>query len=399
MMTTPEGLWTDQIDESFNPSRLKLARERRGLTKQQLADLCGVSRRTVTSWETGDTDSPPVATISKALGFPRAFFFEDDITAVNKAAVSFRALSTVSAYKIDRVLAMAKLASLISRWMDRHYKTPAPQVPDFTEAEPRGRGRLTWPVAAAESLRAEWALGPKPIKNVLGLLERHGVRVFSLPGADREVDAFSYWEAGRPFIFLNVDRSAERMRFDLAHELGHLLLHRGVFTKRERRFELEANDFASAFLVPEDSLRMQITGRPTIDDLFTLKAHWRVSAVAMAYKLHHLDLISEWIYRTWMIELTERGFRAGEPGGRDPEPSVLLRQLLELAREDGWTPRKIAADLSLPEDELSSIVFGLTMRVLDGGGQTEPAVTGHLRAIDGVAPNPDEAPARLRAVK
>ena len=65
---------------------------------------------------------------------------------------------------------MAKLASLISRWMDRHYKTPAPQVPDFTEAEPRGRGRMTWPVTAAEGLRAEWALGPKPVKNMLGLL-------------------------------------------------------------------------------------------------------------------------------------------------------------------------------------------------------------------------------------
>ena len=399
MMTTPEGLWTDQIDESFNPSRLKIARERRGLTKQQLADLCGVTRRTVTSWETGDTDSPPVDAISKALGFPRAFFFEDDISAVNKAAVSFRALSTVSAYKVDRVLAMAKLASLISRWMDRNYKTPAPQVPDFTEAEPRGRGRVTWPIAAAESLRAEWTLGPKPTKNMLSLLERRGVRVFSLPNSDREVDAISYWEAGGWFIFLNLDRSAERMRFDLAHELGHLVLHRGVFTKRERRFELEANDFASAFLVPEDSLRMQITGRPTMDDLFTLKTHWRVSAVAMAYKLHHLGLISEWIYRTWMIELTERGYRAGEPAGRDPEPSVLLRQLFELAREDGWTPRKIAADLSLPEDELNSIVFGLTIRVLDGGGETGPAVAGHLRAVTGTAPGLDGTPSRLRAVK
>ncbi len=384
MVTTPEGLWTAKTDEeSFNPSRLKIARERRGLTKQQLADLCGVSRRTVTAWETRETACPPVDVISGVLNFPRAFFFADDIESVDKAAVSFRALSTVSAYKVDRVLAMAKLATLISRWMDRHYKTPAPQVPDFTEAEPkyRGRGRATWPIAAAESLRAEWAIDPKPIKNMLGLLEGHGVRVFSLPASDREVDAFSYWESERPFIFLNVSRSAERMRFDLAHELGHLVLHKGVFTKRDRKYELEANDFASAFLVPEDSLRIQVAGRPTLDDLFLLRTHWRVSAVAMAYKLHQLGLISEWTHRTWMIELTKRGFRAGEPGGRDPEPSILLRQLFELARADGWTPRKIAADLSLPEDEINSIVFGLAVHALDGGGERKPAVTGHLRVV------------------
>jgi hypothetical protein len=100
-----------------------------------------------------------------------------------------------------------------------------------------------------------------------------------------------------------------------------------------------------------------------------------------------------------MIELTEQGYRAGEPGGRDPEPSVLLRQLFELAREDGWTPRKIATDLSLPEDELSSIAFGLTMRILDGGGQTAPAISGHLRAIGGTVPDPEDVPAKLRAVK
>jgi Zn-dependent peptidase ImmA (M78 family)/DNA-binding XRE family transcriptional regulator len=348
---------------SFNPARLTIARERRGLTKQNLADQCGVSRRAVTAWEAGEVEVPPVTLLASVLGFPEPFFYADDLSVIAKDGVTFRALKSMTARQVSRVLAASALAAEFSDWIDSHYKTPPPELPDLSDSEELD------PVVAAATVRSMWAPSLSPIKGLLPLLERKGVRVFALPVQDREVDAFSFWRAERPFIFLNTGRTAERIRFDLAHELGHLLLHRGGPAPRSRNIEQQAQDFASSLLVPADRLYAQVTGNPTFDDIFTLKRYWQVSAVAMVQRLWHLGIISEWHYRTWMVELSARGFRTSEPGGMRPESSVLLRQLFSLAREDGWSSRKIAVALHLPDDELENMIFGLVMAAAPAGAR------------------------------
>lgn len=110
--------------------------------------------------------------------------------------------------------------------------------------------------------------------------------------------------------------------------------------------------------MPADGLYAQVIGHPRFDDIFTLKRYWKVSAVAMVQRLWHLGIISEWHYRTWMVELSRRGFRSSEPNGIRPEGSILLRQLFGLAREDGWSNRSIASALHIPRDELEGMVFG-----------------------------------------
>ncbi len=339
---------------SFNPTRLTLARERAGLTKQLLSDKCGVTRRAITSWESGEVEAPPVPVLASALGFPESFFYADDPVRIPEDSVTFRALSSMLARQVDRVLASASLALEFSEWMDRNYKTRAPDLPDLSESQ------CTEPAITAETVRSIWQIHLAPVKNMLYLLEKKGVRVFSLPVDDREVDAFSFWQEDKPFIFLNTGRTAERMRFDLAHELGHLLLHRQA-KLRSRQVEQQAQDFASAFLVPADALFTQIAGELRFDDIFTLKKRWNVSAVAMVQRLWQLRIISEWHYRSWMIELSRRGFRTSEPGGSHPETSRLFRQVLDLARQDGWSMGRIAASLNIPVKELESMVFGLTM--------------------------------------
>jgi Zn-dependent peptidase ImmA (M78 family)/transcriptional regulator with XRE-family HTH domain len=352
---------------SFNPSRLTLARERNGLTKQRLATLCQVSRRTVTAWEAGEVDSPPLEILSQALHFPTSFFWADDPPRVSEDGVSFRALSSMTARQMHRVLAASALAVEFSAWTDQRYTTPSLDLPDLCESRDNpsplsgDQPEKLIPAVAAESLRSVWGLHQAPVRRLLSFLEGKGVRIFSLPVDDREVDAFSFWQEDRPFVFLNTAKSAERIRFDLAHELGHLLMHRGVNTRLSRGFEQQAQDFASSLLVPADALYAQIIGRPRLDDIFILKRHWRVSAVAMVYRLWELSIISEWHYRTWMIELSQRGYRSSEPGGMHPESSKLFKQLFGLAREDGWSFRSIASELSIPEDELDSMVFGLAL--------------------------------------
>ncbi|MGC4907487.1 helix-turn-helix domain-containing protein [Streptomyces cyaneofuscatus] len=360
---------------SFNPARLTSARERRGLSKQALAELCGVSRRTVTAWEAGSVDAPPVEQVARVLELPASFFLSDDPPQVKEEWVSFRALSSMTARQVRRVLAVSSMAIELSGWIDKHYGTPIADLPDV--AEPSDIP----PAIVAEQLRSTWGLHQKPIRSMLALLERRGVRVFSLPAADREIDAFSFNYEGRPFVFLNTSKTAERTRFDLAHELGHLVLHDAAKMNLSRQVEQEAHDFAASFLIPADGLYAQVVGKLRFDDVFKLKTYWKVSALAMVERLYRLDFISEWNRRQWLIELSERGYRTAEPEGMQPESSKFLTDLFKLAREDEWTSRTIADHLKESEQDLDALVFGLAMSAVPGGGQRTPSVTGHLRVV------------------
>jgi Zn-dependent peptidase ImmA (M78 family)/DNA-binding XRE family transcriptional regulator len=369
----------------FNPHRLRVARERRGLTKDALAVACGVSRRAVSDWEAGRVEAPPVGRLSLALGFPLEFFGRDDLDEISTDAVSFRALTSLTQRQVRRVLANAIMLREFAGWMEERFRTPAVDVPSAEDFAASESPLEPSPVDTATALRVHWNIHARPIKDLLSVLESRGVLVFGLADDDQDVDAFSFWQSGRPYIFVNVAKSAERIRFDLAHELGHLVMHRGVVTARTRRYELDANSFASAFLIPADGLLPQLVSRPGFADVMTLKAYWRVSAAAMARRLHQLGRVSDWQYRSWMVDLTQRGFRTSEPDGLPREQSSLLRQVLTLARADGWTLDKISAHLGIPAADLTAAFLGLTPTALPGSGEPEvdpvPAVRRHLRSV------------------
>ncbi|RBM22859.1 ImmA/IrrE family metallo-endopeptidase [Streptomyces sp. PT12] len=375
-MTKTENHWSAGPPEhSFNCTRLTAARERRGLTKQGLAELCNVSRRAVSAWEAGEVDSPPIGQLARILDLPTDFFYADDAPQIEEGWVTFRALSTMTARQVRRILSLSSLGVEFSGWVDRRYGTPGADLPDFSEVEGLS------PSATAERLRSAWSLHLKPIKNMVTLLERKGVRVFSIPTPDREIDSFAFRYEGRPFTFLNLAKTAERIRFDSAHELGHLLLHKDSRRNRSRQVEQEAQDFASSFLMPADGLYAQVIGKLRLADVFTLKKYWKVSAVAMVERLYHLEFISEWVRRQWIIELSQLGYRVDEPDGIPQETSRFFGDVFRLAREDGWSLRKIAADLKDSEKDLDALVFGLAISSIDGGGRSAPAVHGHLSLV------------------
>ena len=174
---------------------------------------------------------------------------------------------------------------------------------------------------AARSLRQHWGLGERPIPNLLRLIEVKGIRVFALSENTKNVDAFSFLVNGTPFLFVNTFKTAEHSIFDAAHELGHLVMHRrGEFGGDDedlpkRAVEREAIEFASAFLMPAEDVKAHLPRLVNTSVILKMKARWRVSAMAMAYRLHSPQILSEWTHRRVCIELGQRGFRSGEPGG------------------------------------------------------------------------------------
>jgi Zn-dependent peptidase ImmA (M78 family)/DNA-binding XRE family transcriptional regulator len=340
----------------FNPKRLGLARMRRRLTGKGLAEAAGISAVTVSRIENreNDPDNETVAKIAAALRYPLEFFFEDDPDELNTAAVSFRSLTKMSAKERDAAISAGCLGLQLSDWLESQFDLPKADLLDLSYE--------TDPEAAARALRSYWGLGEKPIGNVLGLLEVKGVRVFSLSEATQNVDAFSFWRDERPYVFLNNYKTAEHSIYDSVHELCHLVMHRhtGVQPSTARATEREANQFASAFLMAENDVRPRMPRFITVDVIIKAKLRWRVSAMAMAYRLYSLRLLTEWQYKSACIELTRRGYRTGEPAGIERETSAVWRKVLLHLWNEKTTKTDIAALLHLPPDEVEGLIWGLT---------------------------------------
>jgi Zn-dependent peptidase ImmA (M78 family)/DNA-binding XRE family transcriptional regulator len=361
---TFEGLSREARANGLNPNRIRIARKRRGLTKIELAAKIGVDRKSVNAYESGKhspVKEDGLAKIAAALGFPEEFFFGDDLDEPSLDSGSFRSMSKMSAPKRDMALGQAAIGLHFSAWLDRKFGLPDAAIPDI--------GREPDPETAAESVRREWALGALSIRNMVHLLESKGVRVFSLAVDAREVDAFSMWKGATPFVFLNTNKSSEHSRFDAAHELGHLVLHKHG-PPQGIEAEKQANSFASAFLMPRGSVYASAPRFPTYAGLVSLKKQWTVSVAALAYRLQGLKLMTEWQYRGICIEISKRG-RNHEPNSAPRETSVILPKVLKALYESGLTRSQIARELSIPLSELEQLLFGLTMTGMAGGGQRQ----------------------------
>lgn len=344
----------------FNPSRMVLARKRRRMTGKELAERSGLSAMTISRLENGENlpDGSTVSKLSAALEFPETFFFSSDVDQISTDAVSFRSLSKMSAKERDAAISAGVLGLELSAWIESRFSLPQAKLLDLSN-EPD-------PEAAARSLRQAWGIGERPIGNMVGLLETHGVRVFSLSENTASVDAFSFWRDERPFVFLNNFKSAERSIFDAGHELAHLVMHRHAGPNPERVenddrvAEREANMFASAFLMPANDVRSRVPRFINADAVIRMKTRWRVSAFAMSNRLHQLKILSDWQYKTLCIELTKRGYRSAEPIGIERETSIVWKKILAQLWSERVSKNEIARDLHIPLDELEGLIWELS---------------------------------------
>ena len=191
------------IQQTFNPYRLDLARRRRGLTKQALAEAVNISPRSLVGYY-GEEREPSPETISafaETLDFPTAFFYGDDLEEPPLEDASFRALSRMTARLRNQAIAAGALGMCLSDWIDERFNLPDVKIPRYDSVDPE---------TAAIELRNEWGLGELPVRNVIHLLEFYGVRVFSLSEDTAVLDAYSFWRGATPYVFLNTMKTAER---------------------------------------------------------------------------------------------------------------------------------------------------------------------------------------------
>lgn len=357
------------------------------MTKREVAESIGVSERSVSAYEKGDQEPElsNVQRMTKALNFPEAFFYAADPEELTMGIASFRSMSKMSARQRNAALGSGSIGLLLNEWLEKKFNLPEPNFPDlgresdvltgparresYEENTPYpSKSTANGPEAAAEAFRSHWGLGELPVKNMITLLESKGVRVFSLAIDAREVDAFSMWHGGKPFMFLNTIKSAEHCRFDAAHELGHLVLHRHGQTQGPE-LEREANAFASAFLMPRKSVLSNAPRVATLPGLVRAKHYWKVSVAALNYRLHALGMTSDWVYRTLCIQLAEAGYRTQEPEAAAHEKSLILEKVFKALRDEGVSKFDVANELLIPPEEINALTFYLMLNLLNGGSK------------------------------
>ncbi|OBK59448.1 hypothetical protein A5656_14575 [Mycobacterium gordonae] len=346
----------------FVPSRLEFARKRKGIPRTKLAALLGVNPKTLQRWEAGVTTpaEDQIVELAEQLRVLPKFFSSADIEVVPDDAVSFRALTKMTAAERDGATASGRLGVEFMRWVETMFDLPANSVPTLTGWKPE---------LAAEAVRERWNLGSGLIRELLPVCELHGIRVMSLAPEYHNVDAFSFYDKGTPFVFLNTTKTAERLRFDLAHELGHLVMHGEYEVCQGREAEMQSNDFASAFLMPRDSVLSAGLFGSNVEQVIRAKSKWHVAAMALAHRLNSLGLVTEWGYRSLCVELSKRGFRRSEPGSQlRHESSQILGKVMAALRADGFTTRRVATEIGLPATEFAAYLFGLTVTYQDGAG-------------------------------
>jgi Zn-dependent peptidase ImmA (M78 family)/DNA-binding XRE family transcriptional regulator len=358
--------------QPFNAARLRQARQRRGLTKVALGRAVGLTARRIAEYENEGVAPPPatVGALADALGFPPPFLLRADPPDVSADNVSFRSFSRLAAARRDAALSAAASGVELARWLDDRLHLPPPDISDLAHTEPE---------IAAAALRSEWGLGEDPMPNAIHLLEAHGVRVFSIVEDCAQLDAFSLWSDGVPFVFLTSHKSPERSRWDAAHELGHLVLH-ASHRPQGRQQEQEADAFAAALLLPRLGVLGQAPRVPSLRDIVDHKVLWRVSALAYIRRLHQLGAVTDWHYRSLVVEAARVGYRR-EEGDIERETSKLVPAALGLLADDGVGVGELAAELDLPVDELRGLLFGAfgALVPLDGGGQRTGGTRARLR--------------------
>lgn len=347
----------------FNPDQLKFALDLRGLSKADLAEMMEVTPRTITNYLKGRSE-PDLKTLGRILKFSPDFFKRDDLPVISEHAVSFRSYARMPAKYKKMALSYGVTAFILDDWINKEFELKTANLPDLSSLPPE---------TAAQTLRSEWGLGNKPIPNLIALLESKGIRIFSISVKAKEIDAFCVWNNSTPFIFLNNQKSAERSRFDAAHELGHLIRdtpsmkHDSSFNVNNndgediRQIEKDANTFAAAFLMPEQALRQYQITQISIEQLLNLKAIFGVSITALASRMYSLNMITEWVYnRVLWPQFAKLKYRTNEPRPMKKETSKVWEKLLLLLEEDNISIKDIANQLNIHENDISDLIFKLT---------------------------------------
>lgn len=358
---------------NFIGSRLRQAREALGLSLTAFAEILGVTKQAVSRWEIGQ-DTPRhelIDRICSVLGQPAYFFSTAPHTEFQFGTCFYRSLSSTTKTARTRAEIRKLWAREILSSVLQYVEIPKVTFPIFRLGSPKAEQIDQF----AYATREHWGLGLGPVPNLVRVMEDHGAIIVREHLDSETMDALSEWlePESRPFVLLNEDKGiATRSRLDLAHELGHLVLHRSMKPEallKKTTFALverQAFRFAGAFLLPEKPFLADLYSL-SLDALRAMKSRWRVSIAAMIARLSELGVLTDDQEKRMWINYSRRGWRSAEPldGEIEIEQPTLLAKAFDVLVRAGFQAdqlpfiighgrRQIESLSNLPENFLAT---------------------------------------------
>lgn len=296
--------------ELFFGDNLRIARLMSGISLNDLGEKVGTTRQYIHQLET--TDKTPSQDLIRALAFEldieEDFFSLPLGNLVKEEECHFRRQKSTLVSSRRECTAWATLLYKLTEALEKYLDLPKV---DFPQREVRNLFDVE---KAAMECRQYWGLGNGPITNMVRVVENAGAVVSSFGEVSEKVDALSL-HRGRPIILINPQKSAPRIRMDIAHEAAHIILHDGVETG-DRETEGQADYFASHFLLPSQALIQGYKSRSKTrldwQAIVSLKIKWGISIRAIIYRLNQAEIISPSQYRTANIHLSKNGWTKSE---------------------------------------------------------------------------------------
>ena len=333
---------------NFNPSMLVLARESQSLTQKQLESKSGIRQNRISRFENGlsiptDDEMRALASTLKRRG--SLFCRTDAPVGLSTSQVYYRRLRSMPASTVKAVEANINLYAMEIEALVRSAELTESRIPVYDIDEYDGDA-----AGIARRVRTAMQIPSGPIRNLILTIERNGGIVIMYPFGTRKIDAIGQrWPGLPPLFFVNSAIPTDRMRFTLAHELGHIVMHRYPSVDPER----EAHAFAAEFLMPESEIRHQLT-KPTIASLGQLKPYWRTSVQSLARRAYDLRRLTEWQYKRMCIEMNSLGYSKGEPIVLPAEQPAVIDDLIRMhLQELGYTESELAEATDLPDGEFA----------------------------------------------
>jgi Zn-dependent peptidase ImmA (M78 family)/DNA-binding XRE family transcriptional regulator len=309
--------------------RLKSARIMKGFSLQDLADALenGVSKQALNKYEQGlmKPDSAGLLSLCNALDVrPDYFTRETSITLEN---VEFRKLKKLSSKESAKI--KEKTIDILERYfeledilgIDKEFYNPISDIKINTYADVE---------LAVEKIREEWKLGEDPLNNVIELLEDNNIKVIEIEAEDEFVGLATWKQIKNPVVVVNSNLKADRKRFTVLHELGHILMNVNHHPEKEREFY--CHSFAGAMLIPKRALIKELgnsRNKIYINELVYLKEQFGASIQAIMFRAKHLGIVSESFHKNFMIMFSMKGYKKNEPGEYSgSEKSNRFKQLI-----------------------------------------------------------------------
>ncbi|NSY35842.1 ImmA/IrrE family metallo-endopeptidase [Pseudoalteromonas sp. JC28] len=364
----------------FQGARLTQAREVLGISKSDLATMVSVSPASVTNWESGKLkpEIEKVEALSRCLNQSIEWFIKelsdgaDSTYFYRSMASSSRRGRMTTKVRLNWLSELTETLSKYVSWPDIRLPENSTHFLQLSDEEIESFALATREAAGVKS-------GPVP--NMVLAIENCGAFVTRDEIGYQKIDGTSFWcpNTKRPFVFLADDKSNGcRSRFNAAHELGHLVLHKfvtdGEHKKHHAEIERQAHLFAGAFLMPERAFLSEVK-YVTVESLLALKIKWKVSIAAMIMRLHHLEVIDDDQKLNLYKRLSARKWRTKEPFDDKIEfeiPRVLPRTV-NLITENLMSKLELAHELVL-SPHIAEKLMSLPMGYFDDAHHTDNVV-------------------------